>query len=260
MIQPELFSDSHQAFEHFRKVTDARYFLKSQDLLPPNWPWILLLTAWLTTIWIVHFFVPPSVVQVLALPKDRGNFWLTCVAVGTVASVPFLVIYAMFDSRRIIRGLKDKGIVVAGWNWWGPEVQLLMLKEFTAYLAHKGFYNPDALNQLIKNTRDEIEARWRPIPVILTLSTLVVALIIAYYQSVFGQFLQMAVKSNKEIRPFALLGVAVCMLILLFGYMLCSPTAFYVIPIGSRYLSLRSERAIYMHCLAAIRLSLLKAL
>src|SRR6202011_4798865 len=100
-------------------------------------------------------------------------------------------------------------IVVAGWNWFGPEVQRLMLQEFTDYLADKGFHNPEALDQLIANTRDEIEARWRPISVILTLITLVVALFIAYYQPVFSQFLQNAVKSNADIRPFARLGVVI---------------------------------------------------
>ena len=61
MIQPESFSDSHQAFEHFRKVTSIKYFLRSKELYPPRWPWVLLLAAWLATICIVHFFIalPP---------------------------------------------------------------------------------------------------------------------------------------------------------------------------------------------------------
>jgi hypothetical protein len=257
MIQPELFTDSHKAFEEFRKVTSPRNFLKSHDLLPPSWLWILWLVAWPAAIWIVHLF--PSVVRVLGLPKGSISFWLSCVVVGIILSIVFLIIYAVVDSRRIIRGLKAKGIVVEEWYWWGPKVQGLMLQEFINYLGRKGFYNPEALDQLMENTRDEIEARWRPSPVLLTLLTVAVALLIAYYQVVFSEFLQLAVKHAKGIKPFALIGVPVFMVIVLFVFMLFSNSSLDVILIGSRYLSLRSERAIYLHCLTAIKLSLLKS-
>jgi hypothetical protein len=257
MIQPELFSDSHQAFEHFRKVTSITHFVKSKQLVRP--PWLLILSlAWLATIWIVHFFIslPPLY---LYWPFPRGiGFWLFCAAYGTIASIPFLVVCVLIDSRWMKRGLKDKGIVVAGWSWWGPEVQRLMLQEFTDYLAARGFYNPEALDQLMENTRDEIEARWRPSPVLLALSTLAAAFLIAYYQVVFSEFLQLAVKQIKYIKPFALIGVPVFAIIVAFVYMLFSNSPFDVILRGSRYLSLRSERAIYLHCLSAIRPSLLK--
>jgi len=69
MIQPELFSDSHQAFKHFLKVTSMGYFLKSKGLAHARWPWLLYLAAWLATIWIVHFVDPSSIVPVLALLK-----------------------------------------------------------------------------------------------------------------------------------------------------------------------------------------------
>src|SRR5271166_5654019 len=120
-----------------------------------------------------------------------------------------------------------------------------MLQEFTKYLACKGYYNPEALNQLIENTRDEIEARWRPSPVLLTLATLAVALLIAYYQVVLSEFLQLAVKHMKDIKPFAIIGVPVFIIIVFFVSMLFSNSSLDVFLIGSRYLSLRSERAIY---------------
>src|ERR1700730_3567106 len=108
MIRPELFSDSHQAFKQFREVTRTRHFLKSRQLLPPPWPWILLLAAWLAIIWIVHFFFPRSI----------GVFWLSSVIFGTFLSVPFLWIGLLVDSMRIIRALKEKKIAdVKGLNW-----------------------------------------------------------------------------------------------------------------------------------------------
>jgi hypothetical protein len=70
MIQPELFSDSHQAFEYFRKVTSVTHFVRSKEVVRPPWLWILFF-AWLVTIWIVHFF--PSVVHVLALTVHLPN-------------------------------------------------------------------------------------------------------------------------------------------------------------------------------------------
>lgn len=122
-----------------------------------------------------------------------------------------------------------------------------MLRDFTNYLAKNGFYNPETLNLLIESTRDEIEARWRPNPVLFTLITLAVGLFITYYQAVFSRFLELDVTLLKRIKPFALLGVPVFIMILVFGFTILPSSWFSV---ASRYLSLRSERAIYLHCLS----------
>jgi hypothetical protein len=165
---------------------------------------------------------------------------------------------ASANSRFITRRLKEKGILVEQPDSWGLKVQQLMLQEFTDYLAKKGLCNPEALDQLMENTRDEIEARWRPSPVVFLLITLTVAVIIAYHQTVFSRWLELHVLLSKGIKRYAILGVVLIILLLLLVYILCSKTAFHVVPLSFRYLSLRTERAIYMHCLSAIRLSLLK--
>jgi hypothetical protein len=217
MIQPELFSDSHQAFEHFRKVTSITHFLKEKELLPPRWPWVLLLVAWLATIWIVHFFImlPPLYAY---WPFSRViGFWLSSLLFGTLVLIPFVGICVFVDSRWIIRRLKNRGIVVIGWNWFGKEVQRLMLQDFTEYLVDRGYYNLEALGQLIDNSRDEIEARWRPIAVMLTTITLAVALLLAYYQPVFSSLLQIYVKSGSDINLLAKLSIVGLLVMLLLG-------------------------------------------
>jgi hypothetical protein len=177
MIQPERFSDLQQIFDHFRKVTSTRHFLRSKDLLStPRWRWLLLLSGWLVMIGIVHRFISPSVLRISPLVRDN-SYWITSVYYGTIFSVPLLVILALVESRRIIRGLKKKKIPVQGWwNWFSPEVQELMFREFTDYLKAKCLCNPEALSVLLQNARDEIEARWRAITavvtVVLTLITL----------------------------------------------------------------------------------------
>jgi hypothetical protein len=214
MIQPELFSDSHQAFEHFRKVTNLRQFLKSKKSLPPSWPLILLLAAWLTAIWILHLLIPSPVVRVLLLPEDSSSVFGFCVILGTIAQIPLIVMLASANSRFITRRLKEKGILVEQPDSWGLKVQQLMLQEFTDYLAKKGLCNPEALDQLMENTRDEIEARWRPSPVVFLLITLTVAVIIAYYQTVFSRWLELHVLLSKGIKRYAILGVVLIILLL----------------------------------------------
>ena len=164
MIQPELFSDSHQAFKHFGDVTNPSKFLNSKGVVHPRWRLVVCLAAWPTTIWLVHFCLvhrslPLFIVYVIrssysiyvmTLPKDI-SLWLSCVNVGSIVWSFFIVPpYVWFRSRWIKKALESKAIPVRGWNWFGPEVQLLMLREFTTYLARKRFYNPEAVNQLIE--------------------------------------------------------------------------------------------------------------
>ena len=139
-------------------------------------------------------------------------------------------------------------IFVKGWNWFGREVQQLMFQEFTEYLTTKGLYNLEALNQLIENTRDEIETSWRPIPVMLTLVTLAIALYIAYYQPMFRRFLGSDRVSGEYMTLLAKLGVLVFIPMLAYGYLVYSHL----------FARFRRERAIYIHCLSAMRLLLLK--
>ena len=152
--------------------------------------------------------------------SEASGVWVFRLLSGLLLVIPFLFIGALIESKWIIRRLKNGGIVVEGWNWFGPEVQRSMLQEFTDYLTDIGLYSPEALDQLINNSRDEIEARWRPISVISTVLTLVVALFIAYYQPVFSQFLQLAVKSGGDIRQVVKIGVIGVLIVLLFGLML----------------------------------------
>lgn len=242
MIEPESFSDSHQAFKHFREVTNAVNFLRSKQVVPPRWSLILCLAAWPVTIWLAHFHIYFSA-PYLTPARQEALFWTPSLYFGTIAWViSFFVPYIYFRSKWIKRALKDKRIVVVkGWNWFGPEVQLLMLQEFTEHLADRGFHNPEAINQLI-------EARWRPISLILTQITLAVALIIAFLQPVFSQFLVVAHASGEDIALLAKLGA------LLFLLLLVCNLLFYM----DYFSYFRRERAIFMHGLSTIRLSLLK--
>jgi Na+/proline symporter len=90
-------------------------------------------------------------------------------------------------------------------------------------------------------------------PVVVMLTTLTVALLIACCQPLWQHFVQNA-KSDEDTKKVTAL-VLLFIVVLRFGYI---AIVSYLIPIGSRYLGLRSARAIYMHCLSAIRLSLLK--
>jgi hypothetical protein len=269
MIQPESFSDSQQAFEHFRKVTNPAKFLKSKGLVYPRWRLVLWLAALPVTIWLVHFclvhrFFPPSIVYVIiwfyvmTLPKDIA-LWLGCVYVGIIAWViAFSLPYVLLRWRWTKKALESKAIlkhgVVKGWNWFGPKVQSLMLQQFTEYLADRGFYNPEALHQLMDNTRDEIQARWRALPVILTLGAVVVGLISPFVVSLFSRYLVIANTSSEDIMNY-LKVVSMLVLLICFIYIVFS---FHAVPMSFRYLNSRMERAIYMHCLSNIRLSLLK--
>jgi uncharacterized membrane protein len=263
MIQPERFSDIHQAFKEFRKVTGVWHLLKfsrQHEFVSPRWPLVLLLVAYLPTIWIVHFFIPLSVVQVFAAPNDKW-LWLYWVLLGIIALIVLFLISYLIASHWMLRRLKDAKLVDNEATSFVAEIERLMLHEFTDYLARKGFYNLEALSQLIENTRDEIEARWRPSPVLLTLITLAVALIISYFQAVFSQFLQNQFQKypHEDIGKYFFYGLLLSSLVLGVGFILNPILLSYVLPIGPRYLSLRSERAIYMHCLSNIRLSLLKS-
>jgi hypothetical protein len=246
MIHPEFFSDSHQAFKQFRKVTSIPRFLKSRGVVRSPWLWILFFT-WLATIWIVHFFMPLSIVPILPLPKGQG-FWAFCAFVGAFASLPFLAVCFWVDLQWKKRKLKHIGIEVKGWNWFGPKVQQFMLQEFTDYLTDSGFHNPEAISQLIENARDEIEARWRPIYVILTLVTVNIACIIAYYQILFSQWLGTAHPSNEDITLLINIGAPFILIMLAYNFLFYAFCFSYF----------RRERAIYLHCLSNIRLSLLK--
>jgi len=194
----------------------------------------------------------------MTLPKDIA-LWLCCVYVGTIAWViAFFVPYILFRSRWIKKALESKAIlkhgVVKGWNWFGPEVQCLMLQEFTAYLENEGLKNPEALHQLIENTRDEIQARWRAIPVMLTLVVLVAGLISPFVVSLFNRYLVITNTSSEDIMQlFEVVGVLVIPIFLVY-----IGVSFLAVPVSFRYLNVRMERAIYIHCLSAIRLSLLK--
>jgi hypothetical protein len=226
------------------------------ELQTPVWPGFILLGAFLPISWLVHSCLPYFFVQRLDL-HTVANSWFFSALCALLPLVLFFVLWGFVDSGRIKRGLKDKGIDVREGFWFGPVVQRLMLQEFIDYLENNGLYNPEALSQLIDNTRDEIEAIWRPISVILTVGMLGAAFIIAYYQTVFGQFLQIAAnKTVEELEPFALIGCFVLIGIPFICFMLYPSST--VIPTKSSYLSMGRERAIYMHCLSTIRLSLLK--
>jgi hypothetical protein len=250
MIEPESFSESHQAFKYFRKVTDPAHFLRWQQIVPPRWSYVLCLSALPVTIWIAHFLVTgPFAVFVLAFPNPF-SLLMSYVYFGTLGwIIVFCVPYIWFKFRWIKRVLKDKRITVKGWNWFGPEVQLLILQQFAEHLRDKGLLNPEALNQLIDNSRDVIEARWRPMPVLLTLITLGVALVIACFQPLLSQLLVVLHTSIEDITTLAKLAVLYFVIVFVYGYMSYSHF----------FSPFRRERAIYMHCLSDIRLGLLKS-
>jgi hypothetical protein len=184
MIQPERCSDSHKAFTYFCDVTSRSHFLKENNLASPSWLTILFFIVLLTFIWLVHSFVPPPVLRLLAVPYDQG-FWVASAILGTVLTIAVLFIYVWIDSGRIKKALKmRRDIDVTGSDWLGPEVQRSMLQKFTVYLMGNSLYNLEALKQLLDGARDEIEARWRAITavvtVILALITLGVALILGF--------------------------------------------------------------------------------
>jgi hypothetical protein len=247
MIQPN-FSDSHKAFEEFCKVTDPQHFLRANASMPPLWRQYTAFAALPVTIWIVHFFIPLSVVRFLVFSQDITASWIVWIFIGQcIWLIVFFFPAQWFFSQQIKRILREKGIAIKGWHWFGPEVAQLMRQEFTLYLACKGFCNSEALGQLINDTRDDIERIWRPMPVILTLTTLAIAVAIAYYQPVFGQAIAHA--TSTELLQLALGGIVIAIPVVIYGWVFYTEV----------FSAFRMKRSTYLQCLSHIRLSVIKS-
>jgi hypothetical protein len=250
MIEPELISDLHKAFKYFCKVTNPHHFLKERQIRPLGWQEIILYALLPATIWIVYFFLPLLVAHFLAFANNIITVWSVYTFIGGFLwIIMFLLPARWLRSRRFKKALHKKGISIKRGYWFGKKVELLMMQEFTSYLARKGLYNKDAVEQLAKNTRDEIESRWRPTAIILALFTVDLAIAIAYYQTVFGRVLATpSPLSGEDLALLIRLGVVLLTVVLLYN---CLFLAIYYSYFGK-------QRATYLHCLSNISLSLLK--
>jgi hypothetical protein len=126
---------------------------------------------------------------------------------GVILSIPVIVLSRRVASKWIKKSLKNRGIIVSSGYWHGPELHRLVRQEFIDYLKSEDLYNPDALKELIENTQGEIDARWRAIALHMTLLTLVVALYIGYYQTMFSQWLGGLKPSSNVMIQLAVSGI-----------------------------------------------------
>jgi hypothetical protein len=255
MIYPQRISDSRKAFAEFLKVTSLAHFLRPWEQFVLYLFFALWLLTWALLAGLLHrhLHLPSTYFPLTSgtfVPEEFSH-WLTYLVYAALPAIPFLFLYTLASGTVIKKSLGNRGIIVSGWSWRGAEVEREVLNRFKEYLVKQSLYNLDALKQLIENVRDEATADSRPSLRRWTVLAITFSIVIAVWQVMFSQWLQIFVKSKADLPDFAIFA-KVCLVVTIF---LLANILLVVgwVPIGSR-----TRQEIYLHSLTAIRLELLK--